>query len=193
MATIEQLRARAGLEAGDTSKDTELQAAYATALAICENYTDRKFTAAADTDNFTHVTGYSLSLSRYPVTDITLLTVDGQERTSQDYHQDKRSGLIQFDYLLVAHEVHVEYSGGYDPLPADLDLAVWSVFDNAWHLNQAGGGGSLADSVKQINITGVGSIAFDSQVDSASAGGFAAGLIPPGAAAILDHYVRHHA
>lgn len=190
MADIETLRARAGLDPADNTRDTELTAAWATAVAVAENYLDRKFTEQEETETFTQVRGYVLSLSRYPLTSVTSLVADGKDRTGQGYLKETLTGLLRFGYYQAHDEITVTYTGGYATLPADLDLAVLSIFDNTWQLQTGGGDQSLANAVKQINITGVGSMSFDNSQDAT---GFAAGVIPPGALALLEYYKRHWA
>lgn len=185
---IEDLRVRVGLNAADSSKDLEINAAYDLALDLMEKYCDRKFAYAAETEVFTHFDQNVASLIRYPIEDVTRVNLGGA-----DFHVEKPNGLIHFDYHVHSHELVVEYTGGYKVLPPGLLLAFMQVFDKAWDA-QSGGVAGTVGGIKSARIGDL-AISYDTSDPSlqASSGGAMGGLVPTSAMSILNLYRREFA
>lgn len=82
------------------------------------------------------------------------------------------------------------FTGGYDPLPPGLEIALWMTFDSVWG-SQPGWGlpaGLSSDApVKSFGIDGM-SISYDTQSGSKYGKAEAVGLLPANAVGILDSY-----
>ncbi len=186
MITPEKLRERAGLAAIDASKDVELNAAFATALAIAENYCNRKFMFSADSETFTRDRGIRLQLHRIPVTTYT------EPAGSEILYLVKKSGVVLI--LAAGETVTIDYEGGYTEatIPADLELALLLMFDNAYASLKpaaAGGGTVGAGGIESVTLKDVGTVCFatGSSGSSANTAGVS-GLLSSDAASILRFY-----
>lgn len=167
-----------------------IQTAFDMALALAEKYCDRQFLYKAERATFTHPFAPALQLSRYPIEQIVAVTGDNTAVTG--YHMEAGTGRVVLDSWAHGHQISVDYAGGYKTLPADLEFALWSVFDTAWTSVQPGGSASAAASggIASVTVPDVGTIRFDTGAGGAVASGGAAmgGLIPSTAASILDLY-----
>lgn len=218
-------KARLGLEG--TEQDALVQSAMDLAVAVAEGYCDRRFLKKADTQEFTTPCGPTLLVRRYPLVSLESLgPLDPQDDPAPDpspvpeqWRMDKKRGIVFMvgappyiapdgtarapSWLAMSLGVRagfaLNYIGGYDPLPADLEAALWMVFDAAWFStpgwgadpgSQSGAGG---DGVKAFGIDGM-TLSFDTgSGDKASgqAGGDVGSwgpLLPLGATALLQFY-----
>jgi hypothetical protein len=187
---IQTARVRVGLLPGDTTKDVELTAAMDATLGIVERYCDRKFTQASESVEFIHFSGNELLLDRYPINTVSAIDADGKEITK--YHVKKLDGIISIDGTLSAHVVEVDVDAGYAVLPADLEMALWMVFDALWpSLNGSGAGAAVVTGgISSISVPDVGTIRFATDSKAASTGGGLGGLVPDSAVSLLDLYRR---
>jgi len=183
---IETLRVRIGLIDSDASRDDDINAASAVTLALMANYCDRYFDEVVDgVQDFTHVTGESLSLNRYPVTEITsMLNNMGNEFTL--YHLGEYTGIIHFDYPVAFHTLSVTSTAGYaeGEFPDDLLIAYYSIFDQQFAAMESGATISTTN-IESVTVADVGTVRYGS---NDSMGG---GFIPPIAGSILDAYKRY--
>ncbi len=171
-------RLRAGIAIGDPTQDTAIGMAMDASLALIEKYCDRKFLYKNTVEEFTHV-GSMVSLERYPIDYV------------DDMHEfgeiNKINGMLDTGH---SRYLKVQYAGGYEVLPEDLEIAFWSVFD-AVHASTVATGPALSGGIKKLAITGVGSIDYDTgSGGSTSTGGAFGGLMPMLAVSILDLYRR---
>lgn len=181
-----------------TLQDVQLQAAIDTALAIAEKYCDRKFMYAAETASFYMVKAQSLKLYRYPVEKITSITDPSGGTTfgTDTYKANLNDGVLVFDGWHSAREIDVSYAGGYKTLPADLELALWDIFNSVWSATPGWGAtvGAVAPAsgaIKSITLPDVGKIDYDISGGAAAgsgAGSGAGGYITPVAVLLLDKY-----
>ena len=184
---LETARIRIGLESTDTSKDVELTAAMEASLHYAEKYCDRFFMFQTDVAELIHFESSDVQLHRYPVTAVASIEFDG-EPLEVPYHIEKKTGRLVFDSRFYAHELTVNYSGGYAVLPADLEMALWRLFDSTWSVISAttssapvGGG-----AIKAISSQGA-RVEFDTSSASSGMGG-SGGLSDSFANSILDLY-----
>ncbi len=185
---IEDLRKRAGITAGDSSQDADLNMVEAQALALMENYCNRKFDYAAEVEEFVHVSGHMASLQRYPVE-----TIDKMSNSAVNYHVDKVAGVLHFDAFMLEHVLKVDYTAGYKVFPPDLLLVLASMFDLLWSkYNSAGAASAQAGAISQVTLQGVGSVKFNTGAAVATGVG-AGGMITPDNIAILSNYKRWNA
>ena len=190
MFDLATAKARLGIAAVDTTKDALLSNAISAALSIAENYCDRKFLYAAESQKFNHFHGVTMSLIRYPLTVVTSVTKNGAGVSG--YKVINSTGQIEFDHHVRHNEVTVQYTGGYTVLPDDLLLALWRIFDAIWSDMPGGGaavGAAAVDKIKSIEIPDVGRITMDTGGNS-SAAGSSSGLIDNVTAALLSFYRR---
>lgn len=163
---IESARVRVGLPPDDTSKDKEIVASLNASLAIAENYCDRKFLLKEETASFYYDITGKYSLKRYPIAEV--LEVKDTDGRFPQYRVHKSLGHILLKNYNFAEELNITYIAGYDPLPADLELALWGIFDAAYaSINKAmsgngvGGGTSSIGQISSINIPDVGTVSFN--------------------------------
>lgn len=203
MFDVIDYRVRCGLQATDTTKDAEIRDAINTAIAIVETYLDRKITWKADeVETLTQVYRPVISLRRYPIGQIQSVTLDGKDHGTNHWTWHRRAGLIQFNGQVGAHEVKVEYSGGYsDPgqttpadatsMPADLVLGITKVFDEVWSaMTSTGGTTSTAGAVRSIKV---GSLSIQYDTGTAAVAMASSGFIPLTAMTLLDRFQRRSA
>ena len=176
--------AKTRLNITGTTQDAELQVALDTALAIAEGYCDRKFMHASQVETFTHSSGNSISLIRYPLDSDP--TLSGDQNTYK-FHADWENGVVHFDGGIAEHKMTVTYSGGYVTLPGDLEYALWGIFDGVWS-NMQNVGSVGAGGVDKISLVGVGSISYS----GGGVGGSGSGGDPVSGyvQAVLDGYRR---
>lgn len=185
--------AKTRLNITGTAQDTQILAALNAALAIAENYCDRRFLYKRDTIAFYDVDAHALILSRYPIDTVNFITSKqtGNAIAPDTYHIHKWNGMIYFHGAPFFDEIQIDYTGGYLTLPADLELALWLAFDAVWPTLSGQGAAAVGGgAVKAIRSNGA-SIEYD------TSGGGGAGLassgnggLPIGAIGILDLYRR---
>ena len=195
MFDLDTAKARLGIAVVDTTKDTLLSGAISAALSIAENYCDRMFDFATQTEVFNHHNGSSFSLRRYPLVSITAVTTSGGSGIAADmYHRNDDAGLlIMHNQLWQSDVVTVQYTGGYTVLPDDLLLALWRIFDIVWGSLPGGGAGGAVggQAINSITIPDVGTIRYEASGAAGGAGaGAANGLIDNVTAALLSFYRR---
>lgn len=186
--------AKTRLSITDATQDVELQAALDVSLSLAEKYCNRLFMYASQRATFYHVNSGQVQLRRFPV-DVEVAHTPQNAK----FHVHKVQGVIIFEEAPMLDEFHFDYSGGYKVLPAELEFALWQIFDRAWSLYTAaagGGGGSAgaAGAISRITLQDVGSITY-ANANAAAAGvpdgaGLAsgAGVAPFTAISILDLY-----
>ena len=169
------------------TQDVEIQAALDASLAIAEAYCKRKFSFATEVARYYHVASGYLFVSRYPINMVTSV-VRSNGQSDIKYKVNKSSGFLDLHGRYADEEIQVTYSGGYVTLPADLEYALWGIFDGVWS-NMNNAGSVSAGGVDKISLVGVGSISYDtgSGASSGSAGSPIYGYIE----AILSNYVRY--
>jgi hypothetical protein len=170
---IESARKRVGVPDGDTSKDAELVASLNAALAIAENYCDRKFLYREETARFYYDATRKYSLKRYPIDEVVEV-IDSDGRFSE-YKVHKLVGHVILKRPNYAEEVIITYKAGYQILPADLELALWGIFDAAYASisramsgNGMGTGASNVGAISSINIPDVGTVSFNTDAASST-------------------------
>ena len=189
--------AKARLNITGATQDAALQACLDTALAIAEKYCDRQFMYAVDLASFYYPYQEGLQLTRFPLEQVT--SVLGSNGNSYlNFKMNKPTGQVLFAGAVGSDQIDVTYAGGYKTLPADLEMALFTVFENLWYATPgwgapAGGSGvsTTGSAIKSVAIPDVGTIQFDTSGSSGAAstsGSFGGGLIPASAASLLDLY-----
>lgn len=183
-------RVRIGLEQTDTSRDNELTIAMNAALSEAQRYCNRLFAFAHEEVSFIHVAADTVQLFRLPVKRVFSIKADGNEISADQYHLQSYSGQLLFDYRIRAHNLTVDYEGGYVQIPSDIELALWIMFDGAWGVidTSNGSGSNGMGAIKTVSVPDVGSITYSEAQSKASAEG---GFMSPVARSILDLYRLH--
>lgn len=200
---IDVLRERIGLDPTDASRDAQLTAAWAQALALCETYCDRKFEKATETEELWPARR-SLLVRRYPIVSVTSITdASGAVLEASTYQVIDEAGIIlRGGYGIPGGApLTIVYVGGYEPFPKDLEFAVLAAFDAVWASTPgwgAVGGSQSTGAVQKISIVGVGSLDFADSASSAASAGAAGqigaqpwGILPISATSILARYMNH--
>jgi hypothetical protein len=219
---IDAARARIGLVEGDTTQDTNLTAAMATALAVAESYCDRRFLLDDDTQEFTSPIGPTLLMRRWPLESLTSLApLDPLPDPAPDpvpvpatWRLDKKKGIVFIvgaapwapnvqalaavppPWVMAGGSATgfvLSYRGGYDPLPADLEAALWMTFDALWATTPGWGVAAGQQGSGPIKSFGIDGMRIDYDTQSAAGGGAnskaaARGILPATAIGILDFY-----
>jgi len=190
---------RLGLLPGDVSKDVAIRSALNVALALAERYCDRAFIYASETARFPRNDWPRLLVRRYPIKQV--LAVRGPTGTAMEapaYEVSRDAGIIYLGSGWAGWSawgggvIEVDYEGGYQVLPADLEEALWQTFQAVWDatpgMGLPPGSGSSAGAVRSFSIDGM-SIGYDNNSGSSSSGSDGGhGAIPGWAIATLDFY-----
>ncbi len=188
---------RLGLTAGP--QDALVTSALNAALAAAENYCDRRFLYKRDTVAFYDARSNKLLLDRYPIVSVNTIANKGSGSLidASTYHIHDWAGMVIFHGTPFFHELDIDYTGGYQTLPADLELALWIIFDAMWPLysaNSGGGGGAggVSGAISSISVPDVGTLRFDTGSSGSGTGGGAGavGLIASSAINLLEPYRR---
>jgi hypothetical protein len=199
IAPIEVLRTRIGLAADDDTRDADIELAEEQALALCESHCDRWFLLLDELEQIWPV-GRSLMVKRYPIESVIAITdAVGATVDPMTYQVINDSGIIACQgqgWGAYRVPVKVEYTGGYEPLPADLEYAMLAVFDVLWAETPGWGataGIPLDAAVAKVSVVGVGSLDFDRGGSASSTNNASKGLgaIPATATAALQRYLNH--
>lgn len=170
---LKSARVRVGLPADDTSKDTQLIGAINASLAVAENYCDRYFVWVQDESaSFYYQASKKYSLKRYPIEEVTeIIDSDGN---FPDYKVHHLLGRIELKNYNRAEELRIIYTAGYRVFPADLELALWGIFDATFSsIDKAMSGEGISDGnaagygdISSISIPDVGTVSFASTASS---------------------------
>lgn len=163
LLTIEQMRAAAGLAAGDQSKDTALEeCGEAVAAAIARACGVEAAGATPPTLRQEEVeetlrigSGVAeLVLARRPVVEVATVVEAGVELGEDDYEILAASGILRRissdeTTCWAKGRIVATYTAGFDTVPADLRLAASKLFASFW--SESGRDGNL----KRVRIEGV--------------------------------------
>lgn len=174
-----------------TLQDAAVQASLDTAMALAERYCSRQFTYAAETASFYYPLSTTLQLSRYPLEQVVSIKSGSTNLVSTDYKASLGTGQILFSGYRGGDQIDVTYAGGYKTLPADLELALFSIFDAVWAAMPGAGAGAVSAGgqvINSITVPDVGTIRYESSGAGAGSSSASVGLIPAVSTAILDLY-----
>ena len=189
--------AKTRLNITDTAQDVVIQAALDASVAVAESYCKRKFMRASETNVFHWVDGVTLQFERYPINNVLAIrdtgngTATSSMTNSKYYEVYNSAGQIRFSGHIFSKSLEVDTDAGYAVLPADLELALWLIFDGVWKSLNSSGGSVSSGGIASISVPDVGTIRYDT--GSSSSGSTNAGLIPATGIAILDNYIAQRA
>lgn len=200
---IAAARKRIGLPDADTSRDPDLTACMDAALGLAEKYCDRRFLfVAGDVLAIFNATSADVHVYRWPIKQVVSVTSPQADGSFTDlpYVVDKDQGVVYLGsgagaWRACSRDVVVTFDGGYevDKLPADLEYALWAIFDVLWAGTPGWGlpGGPANDTgaVRSFTIDGM-SISYEASTGQSSGGGGATawGSMPARSVASLDFY-----
>lgn len=165
---LDTARAVANIAAGDATHDVALQRVMDTVLAEVELKLERGLFYKREKARFLHYDGRRLYLWRYPIGQV-ISPVNG----IAVHH---RNGWIEGLTETGPHgEVIVEWEGGFNQLPSDLEAAMWGAFRMVWDgsdaatgLPSAGGGVGTGSDIKRITVFDAYSVEYASNAVSGS-------------------------
>jgi hypothetical protein len=172
----------------DNSQDDELSMYLQIAGEACEAYCDNVL-AEQDVVEQHAMTSSPVALRYYPFSVLNTVTVDGEDVTS-DYETFESEGV---DYVTKSRvsiergdqfkQMNIDYTAGYDPLPADLGTAIVVAA-----ISYEQGTGATGE-VKKESVVGVGSIEYTTASDASSG---ATGFLSASVTGTLDKYRRDY-
>jgi len=211
---LDQAKADLGIDPSDTSMDAAIQRQMDAVLSSVETYCDRRFLFARETAYFPAQIPLSppqrlFSLPRYPIGQIYGTTYNGYYGTGT-----VTANIVQPDTGMIAvtyygtepyyyyenwpANVSVDYEGGYDELPPDLEMCLWEMFQARWAAT--GGTGSMANLGGAVAASGIRTVAIPNVISmamgngssssSGSGGGVSIAGLPQAYAGTLDLYRR---
>lgn len=127
---------RLGIPTEDTSKDDEINVCLDMALALAETYCDRGFMLMQEEQEVRGVEQNVLRTFRYPIKVVNSVK-SVSPGANYDWSADqwtifKKVGEIVLSGCISGTQVLVDYEGGYEVLPSDLEWALWNIFDAIW-------------------------------------------------------------
>lgn len=119
-----------GIAPADATHDVALQRALDVVLSTVEDHLGRGLLLRREKVRFLNVDTRRFLLPRYPIN--TVYDVSGA--SVSDLIIQHRVGWIELrDGAAGANrELEVDYAGGFDPLPSDLEHALWEAFGTFW-------------------------------------------------------------
>ncbi len=182
-------KARKGISPADPTQDAVLQVSLDTAKALAEMYCNRKFDYAAETATFHFPYTQTLQLNRYPLEQVvSVADSKGALLAAGNYQVILGVGQIKSAGWLSDTSMDVTYAGGYRVLPADLEFAMWSIFDQVYGASTASGGSPTGQVVNSITVPDVGTIRYETGGANVGGSGSAVGMIPATSISILNLY-----
>ena len=171
--------------------DIQYQSSMDTALDVIETYLDRKLLYAVDQDEILRSHTFGYGVKRYPIEEINSVVSENNGPQLTDIDFNTNTGVVIFNNGWHGQHVQINYSGGYQAIPAGLEFAVWAVFDTIEALNSAGGGGLAAGEVESVTVPDVGTVRFSKGDTATTSGGVGfGGLIPDEVIPLLSNYSR---
>jgi len=167
----------------------EVQVAMDGAVAILEGHLDRGFMPGNYKEKFTDREGHGVVFTHvYPI-DGDTVKIDGVKFTNAiDGDQGILFAAEDGRYDFKGRSFLVEYTGGYNPLPADLELVLWSIFDRL--AGDMGGAPTIsAAGIDSITVPDVGTVRFRAQ-DSSGATSTSGGPFGPLFETVSSKYRR---
>lgn len=171
-----------GLE-GDDTKDEMIVERMAYTQQSIETVLGRGILRERQTVKFVcHRPSATVQLPRAPITEV--FTINGGEAPADmQIHHDV--GLICYPTFAGEQTLEVDYEGGYDPIPLDLENCMWQAFMTAWgQIDQTTGGppadgssGIIEGSGEVKSMTVFDAFKVDYDVGSTATGGTDTGTI----------------
>jgi hypothetical protein len=145
-----------GLDPENSADSSQVSFLMTSALLIADNYCHRHFNYEAScSEKFIINASKTVQLKRFPVTGVESITyVSGVEIA--DYLLDEITGIVIFSQEAVETQIEITYSGGFDPIPADVLLALQSAVRKLYSSSQ----GDSGQSIRKMQAPDVGLIEY---------------------------------
>lgn len=118
------------IDPGDASQDDIIQQVMDYTQKSLETLLARELILGRHTVQFQHTPGSGvLILPKPPITEV--FTINGGQ-VPQDMLVHNDVGTIEHCSFACQRTLEVDFEGGFDPLPADLERAMWGAFLAAW-------------------------------------------------------------
>ena len=205
--TVDELKAKLGIpaEPPDPALDARLQSIIDETQALVEGYlgvpvepTPLYMERGCGIDY-----AASVVLPVYPVISLDKVMIGNEEQALEDFWLDRADGMFYPAdgcgcrrwgcCFCVPGPLQVDYTAGFDPVPADLHLALLNLSASYYQANAANVGHVLGggDKVKHVTLFGAMSISFDATSAPSSASSTSGLEVPSflqGWTWILDKY-----
>ena len=133
--TLAQAKIYLGADDPDTPEgDLVIQQVLDETIADLESKLGRQLLLARETVRFLQVTDETILMPRFPIKKVHAVDMNGLNppgmvfNGANDYYVMARTGWIRSPYFVGQNEVLIDYEGGYEVLPVDLERAMWSAF-----------------------------------------------------------------
>lgn len=127
---LETAKELLGIDPGDDTQDAAITQVMAVTLATIEKFLQRGLVQQEETQDFHWLTSARVLLRRYPLVEITAL--EGGSAVPEDVTLNVPNGWAEHRSWCGLENLGITYTGGYDPLPDDLERAMWEAFSYMW-------------------------------------------------------------
>lgn len=177
----------------DNAQDTKLSMYLNLSGNAAEKYIDNIIDQRSATEQLSRTLS-PVALRYWPVSDLTLVEVDGEDKTTE-YRQlfddgigwitksSTTEGATSVVFSHVPGQMNITYTAGYAPLPTELGYAIMQGAISYRNADQSDG---IAGPVKKESIVGVGSFEYETSTFTEKA----FGLLPGSVTAVLEPYRR---
>lgn len=167
LATAKELL---GIDPGDTSQDVAITKVMGVTLATIEKLLQRGIIQLSETQIFHWLTSRRVLLRRYPLVEITAL--DGGSAAPADVTLNLQTGWAEHSSWCGLESLSITYTGGFDPIPDDLERAMWEAFSYLYSKSDTTTGLAASTAAGASEISGVtvfDAFKIDYSVDSSGA------------------------
>lgn len=184
--TLPAFKAWLGTAAGSAT-DEQLKAALELALATVENWLDRPLEKLERTQDDYDAQCVVL-LRAWPVESVASVTYAGNSVADvAALALDKRTGRLVAPYYW--GRITTVYTGGFDPMPRDLELVLWAVAQALLPSTMSAAGVSLAPAIRRVTTPDVGTVEYATAPASESqADQLLGGAVPAQFESVLARY-----
>lgn len=121
----------------DSTQDAAITACLMIAQSLAETYCDRGFSLMVETQQIHGLYQNVLRTYRYPIKEVTgIFSVtpgsDDYEWPLDSITVFNKSGEIVMPGGLSGTQIQIDYEGGFEVIPPDLEFALWGIFDAIW-------------------------------------------------------------
>ena len=127
------------IDPADTSKDAQIEGVMDYVLSSIETALQRGLFFLRQTVRFQYVDVNRLYLPRYPIATVFAIR-DGNDNEVEDFTVHSRTGWVQM-LRIPASPIEVDFDGGFQILPPDLERAMWEAFMDVWSRTDQDTGG----------------------------------------------------
>lgn len=162
--TLEEAKKQLGITGSD--QDALIQQVLDETLSTVELYLNRRLMHAREVLQLTDVYLPYLYVPRYPIE--TVHAIDGE--AVADMRIDAAQGWIDLGGR--TGDLEVDYEGGYETLPPELERMLWQIFHSAWRATdpETSAPQAALGAVSSVTLQDFGTVRFGVPTGSAEAG-----------------------